>query len=230
MWLPATADIAEALLVSTDGKILRFRGADNLELRLHGENPPPKLGTWGRLRYKDGLLIEFKPLPTTMVQGRLHALNVEQQRLRLKTRAGPLSSFEVAPHCVLFKELRTRPLYSLHRGELLIVIHQRDQILAIFDAVSYLVRELTPEYGPLLSWGTVLKVEDAQIVCFDDRTGNKRSIAYNQETRFKLGAVIRSLQDFEGSDSLIFGNGGRATYVLNKRAFPFLLDSLVSDL
>ena len=224
----AAAEISkEAVLLEATSTELRFRTPRHRDLRLSSSmKKQPKLGQTVSLRHHKGQLLGWEPLPAKLVQGRLHSLNVGRRRLSLKPRTGKTKTWDLAPHHVLFKELKTSRLYSLHRGELLVGLIREGHLITLFDAQSYLVRELTPGSGELLAWGRVTGVDDAVLTCLDHRTGTSKKIDYGPATRWQLGAIFRSPEDFRGSDCLIFGDA-RATLVISRRAFPFILDKLL---
>ncbi len=223
----ATAEVTDgAVLLEVKAAELRFQTPDRGELRLSGSPArSPRLGQVVSLRHHKGQLLGWRPLPARTVQGRLHSLNVSQRRLSLKPRNGQIQTWTLAAHHVLFKELKTSRLYSLHRGELLVGLVLDDRMVTLFDAPSYLAGELSPEHGPLLAWGRVTKVDGAGLECLDARIGGTRRYQYDSNTKWQLGAIFRSPEDFEGSECLIFGNE-RANLVVSRRAFPFMLDKL----
>lgn len=226
---PAAAEVTDGAVLSEVRKDeLRFHapGQTGLKLSCDGAIRPPKLGQVVRLRHHKGQLLGWEPLPVEAVRGRLHSLNVGKNRLSLKPREGRIQTWELAPHHLLLKELKSAKIYSLHRGELVVGLVHGGRLVTLYDAPSYLIGELSPKYGELLAWGRLSALEDSGFECEDARSHQRRRYSFSDETRWQLGAVFRSPKDFEGSECLVFGQSHEVRLVISRRAFPFALDRL----
>ncbi|MEW6277805.1 MAG: hypothetical protein AB1758_04210, partial [Candidatus Eremiobacterota bacterium] len=189
----------------------RFRQGDAVRVDVSGS--PPTVAS-----------VEDRSEPSR-VAGRIRSLNPGRKELVLETASGP-HSFSIPRGVAVFKENRPASWLDLHQGETVAVLQWSDgpPALALFDPISFLVREYEPQFGPLTALGTVVSVNETgpqqgslQVRCAD---GQSRAVSFGPNTRWQLGARFSGPRDFAGVEALVFGSGP-ARMVVSRRAVGF---------
>lgn len=207
------------VLRSSDGRKLTIPLSERVKVRVRRGDSLSIETSSGEIR-----LLE----PGQRIAGRVRSLNPGRRELTVDTATGPVK-VHVLAGTVLFKENQPGNWLELHQGEPVAALGERGRdgmtASSLFDALSFIVRELEPSHGTLLAQGQVTSVSPSSAT-EGTLTLGQTSLRYDRQTRWQLGARFTRPQDFQDVEALVFGSAGLARMVLSRRAVPFVFETL----
>lgn len=235
--LGATRALAQPLkgtVLWCDGENVTVRTGDGRDRRLRLTRGSLRCGDLVELSLRDNQVVRARKLGAGWSWGRVYAVNSAQRTITVAVADSTQVRMGWDEGTAVVKDLRPAGVLALHKGELIAFSASSGRVRCLLDEVSFLARELEPEFGPMLGWGEVVRVALQQptsgLLELEGPSGKSVRFVFDSSTRWQLGARFRSPEDFLEVESFVFGKEQTASLVVGRRAVRYLFQKAVREL